>query len=84
MKEKAKTPNEMEYIFYLCFIKYQDKEISKFSNQLQNLSSSDRTENNINIIDNSENSKVFVQKIDVINIDTFTATHGPGTDVDCK
>lgn len=86
MQEKPKMPNEMEYTFYFGIVQYQDMDINydDSNNQSQILSSLEGSEYSLSIMDNGENSNIFVSKIQLIEFDAFIATHGPGTNVDCK
>lgn len=80
LKEKTSNPNEMEYTFYLVFIKHVSiDENSADETPIDNASSSTPiSQQNPGQI---EIPKMFLRVITLIEFDTFVATHGPGTSV---
>ncbi|XP_055376744.1 mediator of RNA polymerase II transcription subunit 14 [Condylostylus longicornis] len=69
LKEKDNSPSEMEYIFHLGFIKTlasETEQAEEKSNRTPNTSS-------------GEVPKMYVEILQLIELDTFVATHGPGT-----
>lgn len=81
LKEKPSNPNEMEYTFYLVFIKHVSiDENSADETPIDNAgasSSASISQHNSGI----EIPKMFLRVITLIEFDTFVATHGPGTSV---
>lgn len=85
LKENIETPNEMEYDFYLGFVKYEDNHPTNADvrQNAQNITL-EGSENSIGAGDSSETSRVFVKNVDLIPLDTYITTHGPATNMDCK
>lgn len=82
LKEKPSNPNEMEYTFYLVFIKHVSiDENSADETPIDNASTSSTATINNQQNPGVEIPKMFLRVITLIEFDTFVATHGPGTSV---
>lgn len=71
LKEKPDNPCEMEYKFYLVYVKHtaiEDESTAPLT------TAASKTEADI--------PKIYMRVQSLIEFDTFTATHGPGTIVD--
>lgn len=68
--EKSSNPCEMEYKFYLVFVKHTAIE----DESTTPATAAARQETDI--------PKIYLRVESLIEFDTFTATHGPGTIVD--
>lgn len=76
LKEKPSNPNEMEYTFYLVYIKHVSID-SVDDHILDSCSATPSTSG-------QEMPKMFLRVLTMIEFDTFVATHGPGTSVIVK
>jgi mediator of RNA polymerase II transcription subunit 14 len=81
LKEKISCPNEIEYTFFLVYVK--------------SVSYEEKPEEDTTVLDTvptitaamtsiEKGAKMFLAPISLIEFDTFVATHGPGTYVDGK
>lgn len=72
LKEKPENQCEMEYKFYLVYVKHTA--IEDESTASTTAAAAAKTETDI--------PKIYLRVQSLIEFDTFTATHGPGTIVD--
>lgn len=79
LKEKKSNPCEMEYTFFLVFIKQIPiDECSTDDSTIDNTGAGGSGSHH----SGSEIPKTFLRVMNLIEFDTFVATHGPGTYVD--
>lgn len=76
-KSKESNPNEMEYTFYLFYIKQVSIDENTSDDQFLDGGSTSLIQN----IANSEIPKMFLRVMTMVEFDTFVATHGSGTNV---
>jgi mediator of RNA polymerase II transcription subunit 14 len=76
-KSKENIPNEMDYNFYLFYIKQVSIDENTTDDQLLDGGSTSIMQNPSNM----EIPKMFLRVMTMVEFDTFVATHGPGTSV---
>lgn len=69
LKEKDTNPNEMEYTFYLVYVKHTSIEADG------------KPQTEEAVLPENEIPKLYLKVLSVIEFDTFVATHGAGTHV---
>ena len=75
LKSKPSSPNEMEYSFYLVYIKHVSIDENSADDTFLDSGSSTATSSS----SNSEIPKMFLRVMTMIEFDTFVTTHGAGT-----
>lgn len=76
-KSKEDNPNEMEYTFYLFYIKQVSIDENTSDDQLLDGGSTSVMQN----ATNTEIPKMFLRVMTMVEFDTFVATHGSGTNI---
>lgn len=76
-KSKECNPNEMEYTFYLFYIKQVSIDENTSDDQLLDGGSTSVMQNAAN----TEIPKMFLRVMTMVEFDTFVATHGSGTNI---